>query len=65
MSISPETLSKERDALKAELREIEAAQRRIETELKGVRQKELRTKRSIEAITTLIELSTATEVTDE
>ena len=56
MAISTELLQKEREALKAELREIEAEQRRIEGLLKEVRQRELRTKREIEALSTLIDL---------
>lgn len=57
MAIEQETLKNERDKLKELLREIESEQRKIEAELKSVRQKELRTKREIEALTTLIELS--------
>lgn len=56
MAISTELLQKEREALKAELREVEAEQRRIEGLLKEVRQRELRTKREIEALSTLIDL---------
>lgn len=56
MAISTELLQKEREALKAELREIDAEQRRIEGLLKEVRQRELRTKREIEALSTLIDL---------
>ena len=57
MAISNETLKAERDALKENLRSIEADQRRLEGELKVVRQRELRTKREIEALTTLIDLA--------
>lgn len=57
MALSIDELKSERDGLKAELREIEAEQRRVEAELKGVRQRELQTKRKIEALTTLIEIS--------
>lgn len=56
MAIASETLKSERDALKNQLRQIETDQRRIEAELKKVRQNELRTKREIEALTTLIEM---------
>ncbi len=56
MAISTELLQKERESLKAELREIDAEQRRIEGLLKEVRQRELRTKREIEALSTLIDL---------
>jgi hypothetical protein len=57
LSLSIDTLSEERDALKVKLRELEAEQRRIELELKSVRQEELRTKREIDALTTLIEIA--------
>ncbi len=57
MSLSVGTLNEERDSLKARLRELEAQQRKIEAELKVVRQEELRTKREIEALSTLIEIA--------
>lgn len=57
MTISIETLQTERDVLKALLRETEVEQRKLEAEIKAVRQKELRTKREIDALTTLIELA--------
>lgn len=57
MSLSTDVLTQERDALKSRLREIEVEQRRIDAELKAVRQEELRTKREIEALTTLIEIA--------
>lgn len=59
MPLSTEVLTQERDALKSRLREIEIEQRRIDSELKAVRQDELRTKREIEAISTLIEIAEA------
>lgn len=59
MTIDLETLKSERDKLKVGLRELEADQRRLETDLKNLRQKEIRTKREIEALSTLIELSEA------
>jgi len=57
LSLSTDVLTQERDALKSRLREIEVEQRRIDAELKAVRQEELRTKREIEALTTLIEIA--------
>lgn len=59
MAISVETLKAEREALKEQLRQIEVEQRKVEAELKGVRQRELRAKREIEALSTLIDLSEA------
>jgi predicted nucleic acid-binding Zn-ribbon protein len=59
LPIDPETLKPERDKLKERLRELEADQRKLETELKNLRQQEIRTKREIEALTTLIELNEA------
>jgi predicted nuclease with TOPRIM domain len=57
VTISIETLKAEREALKDRLRQLEVEQRKVEAELKSVRQLELRAKREIEALTTLIELS--------
>lgn len=59
MNISIEHLRTEREALKEELRALDAAQRHIEKELKLIRQKELRAKRKLEALTTLIDLEEA------
>jgi septation ring formation regulator EzrA len=59
VAISVETLKAEREALKEQLRQIEVEQRKVEAELKGVRQRELRAKREIEALSTLIDLSEA------
>lgn len=64
MSIATETLEAERNALKEQLRTIEAEQRKIEAELKKVRQRELRTKREIEALSTLIDIQAANESDD-
>ncbi len=57
MSIAVDVLKAERENLKELLRTIEAEQRKVEAELKAVRQRELRTKREIEALSTLIELA--------
>lgn len=56
MAISIDSLKSEREALKEQLRHLEAEQRRVEAELKLVRQRELRTKREIEALSTLIDI---------
>ena len=56
MALDVETLKGERDQLKQVLRELEAEQRRVEAKLKNLRQRELKAKREIEALTTLIEL---------
>ena len=61
MAISIESLKSEREALKTKLREVEVEQRRVEAELKTVRQLELRMKREIEALTTLIDVASDTE----
>jgi preprotein translocase subunit SecD len=57
VTISIETLKAEREILKDRLRQLEVEQRKVESELKAVRQLELRAKREIEALTTLIELN--------
>lgn len=56
MSLSTDALEEERNALKEQLRSIEADQRAAEAALRSVRQRELRVKREIEALSTLIEL---------
>jgi predicted nucleic acid-binding Zn-ribbon protein len=56
LSIDVQSLKAERDQLKAQLRELEIEQRKLETDIKNLRQKEIRGKREIEALSTLIEL---------
>jgi predicted nucleic acid-binding Zn-ribbon protein len=56
VTIDPETLKSEREALKEALRELETEQRKLDTELKKLRQKEIRTKRELEALGTLISM---------
>jgi len=56
LAIDLESLRSERERLKEELRGVETEQRRLEAEIKTLRQRELQTKRTIEALTTLIEL---------
>jgi chromosome segregation ATPase len=57
VSLSPDLLKNERERLRTHLREIEVQQREAEAALKAVRQRELRIKREIEALTTLIDLA--------
>ena len=57
VSIDIESLKSERDRLKSQLREVETKQRTLEAELKTLRQSEIRSKREIEALSTLIELN--------
>jgi hypothetical protein len=57
VAIESDTLKAERDRLTAVLREVEAGQRRVEAELKTLRQREIQTKREIEALTVLIEVN--------
>jgi energy-converting hydrogenase Eha subunit H len=61
VAFSIDDLKSTREALKDKLRQLEAEQRRVEGELKLVRQRELRVKREIEAISTLIELGSDAE----
>ena len=61
MTIDLKTLEVERDALKAILRDVEAEQRQLETQKKSLRQKEMRTKRKLEAIQTLLDIGDPTE----
>ena len=57
MAIAIKDLKDERHLLQERLREIEADQLRVEGEMKVVRQRELRTKRELEALNTLIEIA--------
>jgi hypothetical protein len=63
--IDIEFLKSERDKQKAMLREVEVEQRKLEADLKVLRQKEIRAKREIDALSTLIELQEVrSEVTE-
>ena len=56
MPIDIEFLKTERDKQKTLLREVEVEQRKLEADLKVLRQKEIRAKREIDALSTLIDL---------
>lgn len=56
MTIDVEFLKSEREKQKTLLREVEVEQRKLEADLKVLRQKEIRAKREIDALSTLIEL---------
>jgi len=56
VAIDLEVLKSERDKLKEGLREVEGELRKLEAQLKGLRQREIQTKREIEAVTTLIDI---------
>lgn len=56
MAIDLEILKTERDKLKESLREVEGGLRKLEADLKVLRQREIQTKREIEALSTLIEI---------
>lgn len=56
MQLDLESLKSSREKLKSQLRELEVEQRKLEADLKALRQKEIRAKREIEALSTLIEL---------
>ena len=61
MSIDLAVLKSERDKLKEGLREVEGELRKLEAELKGLRQREIQTKREIEALATLIDIQESRE----
>ncbi|MFZ5895779.1 MAG: hypothetical protein ACOY0T_32280 [Myxococcota bacterium] len=65
MPIELELLKHERDRLREGLREIEAELRKMEAEVKGVRQREIQTKREIEALNTLIDIKESQAKSDE
>jgi hypothetical protein len=61
LPIELELLKTERDKLKESLRETEADLRKMEADVKLLRQREIQTKREIEALSTLIELKEGRE----
>ena len=56
MAIELDILKSEREKLKEGLREVEGELRKLEAQLKSLRQREIQTKREIEAFTTLIDI---------
>ena len=56
MSLQLDTLKTARDPLKASLRALEIEQRQAEGVIKKLRQREIRTKREIDALSTLVEM---------
>lgn len=61
LPIELEVLKTERDKLKDSLREIEAELRKMEADVKLLRQREIQTKREIEALSTLVDLKEGRE----
>ena len=61
MAIELELLKSERDKLKEGLREVEAELRKLEADVKVLRQREISTKREIEALGTLIDIKETRE----
>lgn len=57
--ISLELLKKERDELKKRLTAIEAEAKELDSKIRDVRQREIQTKREIEAISVLVDLQEA------
>ena len=57
MAIDVESLKQERDQVKESLRQIEVDSRRVEAEVKTLRQREIQAKREIDALSALIEIS--------
>jgi predicted nucleic acid-binding Zn-ribbon protein len=65
MPIELEILKNERDKLRESLREVEAEVRKAEADLKTLRQREIQTKREIEALTTLVDIKEHREAKPE
>ncbi len=63
--IDVKTLKAERERLKGVLREVEIEQRKVESALKSVRQREIATKRSIEALETLLDINESDDAPSE
>jgi len=61
VAIDLEVLKSERDKLKDGLREVEGELRKLEAQLKVLRQREIQTKREIEAVSTLIDIKDSRE----
>ena len=61
MAIDLDILKSERDKLKEGLREVEGELRKLEAQLKVLRQREIQTKREIEAVSTLIDIKDSRE----
>ncbi len=61
MALDIASLKSERDKLKDALRELEADQRKLEADLKLLRQREIQTKREIEALSTLVDIHDSEE----
>jgi len=57
VAIDVESLKQERDQVKESLRQIEVDSRRVEAEVKTLRQREIQAKREIDALSALIEIS--------
>ena len=64
MAIDLDLLKSERDKLKEGLREVEGELRKLEAQLKVLRQREIQTKREIEAVSTLIDIKDSREPRD-
>jgi len=64
VAIDLELLKSERDKLKEGLREVEGDLRKLEAQLKVLRQREIQTKREIEAVSTLIDIKDSREPRD-
>lgn len=58
MPIDLQLLKNERDQLKTSLRDIEAEQRKLDSQVKQLRQREIRARRELEALGTLIDVNT-------
>jgi len=61
VAIDLDILKSERDKLKDGLREVEGELRKLEAQLKVLRQREIQTKREIEAVSTLIDIKDSRE----
>jgi hypothetical protein len=65
VAIELDLLKTERDKLKEGLREVEAELRKMEADVKVLRQREIQTKREIEALSTLIDIKETREAKDD
>jgi hypothetical protein len=57
VALDVDQLRAERDRTKEQLRELEVESRKLEAEVKNLRQREVQTKREIDALSSLIEIA--------
>jgi predicted nucleic acid-binding Zn-ribbon protein len=65
VTLDLDNLRAERDRAKDSLRELEVDSRKLESEIKALRQREVQTKREIDALNALIEIAESRSPADK